>query len=61
MKPKLKIIGKDGNALNILGMARNAARKAGWTKDQIDEYTEEAMNGDYNHLLATTMEYFEVT
>lgn len=59
-KPKLKIIGEDGNAFNILGRAQRAAKKAKWTKSQIDEYLEEAMSGDYNHLLATTAKYFEV-
>jgi hypothetical protein len=61
MKPKLKLIGKDGNAFAILGNAKKAAQKAGWTKDQIKEYMDKAMSSDYNHLLAVTAEYFEVS
>ena len=59
-KPDLKIIGQDGNAFNILGLARSAATKAKWPADKIDEYLTEAMSGDYNHLLATTAKYFNV-
>ncbi len=59
-KPKLKIIGVDGNAFVLLGCAQQAARKAKWEKEKIDEVMAEATNGDYNHLLATLMEHFEV-
>lgn len=59
-KPKLKLVGEDGNAFMILGLAQRAAKKAGWTKEQIDEYMTKAMAGNYDHLLQTTMEYFDV-
>lgn len=58
-KPKLSLIGEDGNAFAILGRARRAAKKAGWTDAQYNEYSEKAKNGDYNHLLCVTMEYFD--
>jgi len=59
-KPFLKLIGQDGNALMIMGLALRAARKAKWSQEKIDEYMAKAKGGDYNHLLATTMEYFDV-
>jgi hypothetical protein len=59
-KPNLKLVGEDGNAFSILGRARKALRKAGATKEQIDQVSEEATSGDYNHLLRTMMDYFEV-
>lgn len=59
-KPKLKIIGENGNAFNILGLAQRAAKKAKWSQDQIDTYMKEAMSGDYNNLLAVTSKYFDV-
>lgn len=59
-KPKLKLIGEDGNAFMVMGLAQRAAKKAGWTKEQIDEYMKKAMAGNYDHLLQTTMEYFDV-
>ena len=60
MKPKLKLIGKDGNAFAILGEAKRVAKQAGWSAGKIKEYQEKAMSGDYNNLLNVTMDYFDV-
>ena len=60
VKPPLSIIGKDGNALAILGEARKAARKAGWTTEEWNQVRDEATSGDYNHLLATLCDNFDV-
>jgi hypothetical protein len=57
---KVQLVGNDGNAFSILGNCKTAAKKAGLTKKQIDEFLNEAMSGDYSHLLGTCMEYFEV-
>ena len=56
-KPILKILGMNGNAFVLLGKAKRVAEKnkMDWKKIQ-----EEATSGDYNHLLSTLMEYFEV-
>jgi hypothetical protein len=54
------MIGKDGNAFAILGRAFSAARDADWTKEKIDEFRTKATSGDYNVLLATCMEFFDV-
>jgi hypothetical protein len=56
---KVKLAGEDGNAYAIMGRAARVARSAGLTKEQIKEYTTEATSGDYDHLLCTTMEYFD--
>jgi hypothetical protein len=56
-KPVLKIIGTDGNAFAILGKARRVAIKHNLDWDAIHA---EATSGDYNHLLATMMKYFDV-
>ena len=60
-KPKLKLIGQDGNAFAILGLAQREAKKAGWTKEKIEKFLEECMSGNYNHLLATCMDHFDVS
>jgi len=55
----LKMVGEDGNAFSILGRAKRAMRMA----DQVelfDEYHAEATSGDYDHLLVTTMNWFDV-
>jgi len=59
-RPVLKLIGQDGNAFNTLGLALRAARRAGWSQAQMDEYKSKATSGDYNDLLTVTMEYFDV-
>jgi len=56
-RPKLKIIGKDGNAFFILGTAQRVARENDMDWDSIYK---EATSDDYNHLLRTMMKHFEV-
>lgn len=60
-KPVLKLVGTDGNAFSVLGAARKAARKAGWTDARWEAVRSEAMSGDYDHLLNTFMQHFEVS
>ncbi len=59
-KPVLNLTTADRNAFTIIGLAVRAAKKAKWTQEQIDTYKNEAMSGDYDHLLQVTMKYFEV-
>jgi hypothetical protein len=58
-RPVLTLIGQDGNAFNILGKARRALRQAG-RGDEWTNFVSEATHGDYDHLLAVVMEWFEV-
>lgn len=59
-RAKVKLVGKDGNAFNLLGLCKQAGRKAGYSKEQIDTFLDEAMSGDYDHLLVTCCKWFEV-
>ena len=54
------LIGQDGNAFAILGAVTKAMRRAGVSQEERDLYTKEATSGDYNHLIATTMDWVEV-
>jgi len=56
-KPKLKLVGEDGNAFAILGKARRIAEENNMDWKEISK---EAMSGDYNNLLQTMMKYFDV-
>lgn len=56
-KPTLKLIGVDGNAFMLLGKARKVAIANNMDWDKIHA---EATSGDYDHLLQTLMQYFEV-
>lgn len=57
MKPKLVLVGNDGNAFTILGAAHRVARENNMDWKTISA---EAMSGDYDHLLQTMAKYFEV-
>lgn len=64
-KPKysditVQLVGKDGNAFNILGICRRAMKRAHLPESEINEFTKEATSSDYNHLLATCCEWFNV-
>jgi hypothetical protein len=54
---KCKLVGQDGNAWAIMGRFQTAARKAGWSKEDIDLLMKNAMSGDYNHLLFVISEH----
>ena len=55
------LTGRDGNALAILGRCRMAARDAGLSDDETAAFMDEAMAGDYDHLLQTAMRWFNCT
>ncbi len=58
-KPKVKLIGEDGNAFNILGKVKRALVKAGM-HEEAKAFMEEATAGDYDYLLATVQKYVDV-
>jgi hypothetical protein len=58
-KVKLELVGLDGNAFSIMGAFRKQARRESWTTEEIKVVLDEAMSGDYNHLLTTIMEHTE--
>ncbi len=55
----VKLAGEDGNAFSILGRVRKALRLANVSKEKQDEFMEEAMSDDYDHLLQTVMEWVD--
>lgn len=55
------LTGQDGNAFTILGHCREAARDAGLPEHEIAAFTDDAMAGDYDHLLQTAMRWFNCT
>ena len=59
-KPVVALIGADGNALNIVGLCRRAARKAGWKDEKWKKVQDEMLSGDYENVKQTAMKYFEV-
>jgi hypothetical protein len=58
-KPKVKLIGQDGNAFSIIGTVRKALLKEGMGQEA-KEFMEKATSGDYNNLLRVVMDYVDV-
>ena len=56
-KVDLDLLGLDGNAFMLIGAWRNQARRERWTSEEIEQVTEEAKSGDYDHLVLTLMKY----
>jgi hypothetical protein len=56
-KVEMRLVGQDGNAFSIMGRFQGQARKAGWTKEQIQQAISEMTSGDYDNLLRTVMKY----
>lgn len=52
----VKLTGTDGNAFALMGKVRTALRRGGHS-ELVEPFTKEAMSGDYDHLLATCMDY----
>lgn len=58
--PPLRLIGQDGNAFSIIAKALTAARRAGWTTEQVEALTADMTSGDYDHVLGVAMTNFDV-
>ena len=61
MEPKypdieVQLSGEDGRAM-IVGRVRRALRRNDVANDEINAFTEEAMSGDYDHVLQTCMRW----
>ena len=56
----VQLTGTDGNAFAILGKVINGIKNAGGTSEDVAAFQNEAMSGDYNHLLRTCMEWVNV-
>jgi hypothetical protein len=59
IKLKLDLQSVDSNAYMLLGYFRKTAKRAGWTQDEIEKITEEAMSDDYDHLIQTLLSVSE--
>lgn len=54
---EIELAGPDGNAFMVLGLVDRALHKAGATKEERKEFTDEAMSGDYENLLKVVGEW----
>jgi len=59
-KPKVILVGEDGNAFAVMGAVSEALKQAKHPTTYVSQVTKEMMSGDYDHLLATAMAVCEV-
>jgi hypothetical protein len=59
-KPKVTLLGTDGNAFVVMAMCHRAWRNAGNLESEWAKIQYKMVCGDYDHLLHVVMEYFEV-
>lgn len=59
-RPRVKLVGHDGNAFAIIARVSEALRKAGARAETISRYRQESMSADYDNVLATAMKYCDV-
>jgi hypothetical protein len=57
---QVQLSGEDGNAFFIIGRVRAALRRAGVESKECDEFSNEAMSGDYDNVLQTAMRWVSV-
>jgi hypothetical protein len=59
-KVAVKLVGKDANALSIVGKVATAMDGVGVPQSEIDAFMHAAMAHDYDHLLRTVMNWVVV-
>ena len=52
-KPAVTLSNCNGNAISLLGAAKRTLRRFGYTRQQLADFQDEALSGDYTHVLAT--------
>lgn len=64
MEPKydidVQLVGGDGNAFVMIGTVSMALRKHGVSAEEITEFRNEAMSGDYDNVLQTIMRWVNI-
>lgn len=57
---EVQLTGNDGNAFAVMAQVNRALRNAGATPEELDQYQQESMSGDYDNLLRVAMKWVEV-
>lgn len=65
MEPKypnitVQLVGQNGNALNLVGIVQQALKSAKVPKEEVTEFVNDALSGDYDHVLQTCMKWVDV-
>lgn len=57
---RVELVGRDGNAFAMLSRVRRALSRHGVPYPEIQQFTDEATKGDYDHLLRTILTWVDV-
>jgi hypothetical protein len=57
---EVQLTGTDGNAFSVMGAVTREMKRDPEAKLLVNDFMEEAMSGDYNHLLQTCTKWVEV-
>jgi hypothetical protein len=57
---EVQLSGEDGNALAIAGRVSKGLRRAGVSGHEIEKFIDEALSGDYDHVIQTCMRWVTV-
>lgn len=58
---EIQLTGQDGNGFYIIGKCLQAMRHNRLPQAEMDEFKKQATSGDYDYLLATCIEWFDVS
>lgn len=58
---EVKLLGHDGNAFAIMARVKRALESNGISDEEVSQYLEESMSGDYDNLLRTAMKWVSVS
>ena len=56
----IDLLGPQGNAFSVMGIAQGEMRRQGVSQDEIDEVMADAMSSDYEHLLDVVADNIDV-
>lgn len=56
---KYDLVGVDGNAFAVMGYVLKAMKECKMSKEEQSDYQTKAMSGDYDHLLAVSIEMID--
>lgn len=56
---KYDLVGVDGNAFAVMAYVLKAMKECKMSKEEQSDYQTKAMSGDYNHLLAVSVEMID--
>ena len=59
-KPKVKLLGENGNIFNLMGIAKRAMQKQGFEKEAKEMVEKITKCGSYSLALSIIMEYCDV-